>query len=56
MTDRDWKTVREFVDVGYDPSTDGGLFDLYTKGVSDDQLQRKVRILGITAGRSPNLR
>ena len=56
MTEKDWKTVREFVDVGYDPKTDGGKWDLLTGGVSDDQLRRKVDILGIKAVRSPTLR
>ena len=47
MNDADWKTVRDFVDIGYDPKTDGGLFDLYSKGVSNEQLRRKIGILNV---------
>lgn len=56
MTDADWRTVKEFIDVGYDLSTRTGRVRDKAQGVSNDQLRRKVDILGIRAWRSPNLR
>jgi RHS repeat-associated protein len=56
MSDADWKTVKDFIDVGYDPATLTGAGGEYLRGVNDDQLRRKVAILGILAGRSRNLR
>jgi RHS repeat-associated protein len=56
MTDADWKTVKDFIDVGYDQSTEAGRKAAIAFGVSNDQLRRKVNILGIFAWRSRNLR
>jgi RHS repeat-associated protein len=47
MTDPDWKTVRDFADLGYNQSSRGGRFVDFWRHVSDDQLRRKIQILDL---------
>jgi RHS repeat-associated protein len=43
----DWKLVQDFIDVGYDQSTTGGSFGEVFRGVSDEQLRRKIGLLEV---------
>jgi hypothetical protein len=47
MSDDDWKVVREFVDVGYNPNIKSGMAAMVALGLSDDQLRRKIEILDL---------
>lgn len=57
MTDADWRTVRDFADVGWDPNTTGGMANMVARGLHDDHLRRKIEILNLpwrsADGRSP---
>ena len=47
MTDADWKTVQDFIDVGYDQTTARGRGAAIALGVSDEQLRLKIKILDV---------
>jgi RHS repeat-associated protein len=49
----DWQIVYKFVMVGYDLSTVGGQYDNNRHEISNEQLRRKIEILGVP-WRSPN--
>ncbi len=53
LEEPDWQIVYKFVMVGYDISTVGGQLDNNIHEISNEQLRRKIEILGVP-WRSPN--
>ena len=47
MSIQDWQTVRDFINEGYDLSTDQGMRDDFWREISDEQLRVKIQILGV---------
>lgn len=47
MSIQDWQTVRDFINVGYNLSTDKGRRDDFWHEISDEQLRLKIQILGV---------